>query len=114
MELLQIFFLGSIQLRVNFLDVLSWTHTSNGLFSVSSFRKCLEVNNASAHTVFEFLWQGLCPPKVEVFVWQLLRGRVLVREVLLKFGVAIQTGSASCPLCEIGSESIDHIFLLCE
>ncbi|KAK2637401.1 hypothetical protein Ddye_032193 [Dipteronia dyeriana] len=36
--------------------------------------------------------KGLCPPKVEVFVWQLLKGRVLVREVLLKFGATARYG----------------------
>ncbi|KAK3188936.1 hypothetical protein Dsin_028497 [Dipteronia sinensis] len=64
--------------------------------------------------VNEFGSWGLCPPKVEVFVWQLLKGWVLVIEVLLKFGVAVQMASSGCPMCDGGSESIDHVFLLCE
>jgi hypothetical protein len=60
----------------------------------------------------DFLWQGICPPKVEVFAWQLLKGRILVREVLLNFGVQ-QVGSAVCPMCGNGSESINHLFLHC-
>ncbi|KAK4857111.1 hypothetical protein QYF36_024580 [Acer negundo] len=82
--------LDSIQLRFNFPDTLSWSYATNGIFSVSSFRTCLEVNTNAGDLNCDFLWKGLCPPKVKVFVWQLLKGRVLVRKVLLKFGMATQ------------------------
>ncbi|KAK3225807.1 hypothetical protein Dsin_005669 [Dipteronia sinensis] len=55
---------------------------------------------------------GFVSSKVEVFTWQLAKGRTLVREVLLRFGIA-QMASSGCPQCEEGPESIDHVFLLC-
>ncbi|KAK2658391.1 hypothetical protein Ddye_004924 [Dipteronia dyeriana] len=66
----------------------------------SHFMKCLEVNSDSADLFYDFLWHDLCPPKVEVFVWQQLKGRVLVRKVLLKFGVVVQMASSGCPMCD--------------
>ena len=95
------------------MDTLAWIHESNGLFSVRSFRKCLDDNSVTVDPFYDFLWQGLCPPKIEVFVWQLLKGRTLVREVLQSFGVG-QFNSSGCPLCGGGTESIDHVFLVCE
>ncbi|KAK2635501.1 hypothetical protein Ddye_030293 [Dipteronia dyeriana] len=55
---------------------------------------------------------GLCPLKVEVFSWQLLKGRILLREVLRKMG-GVQMANLGCPLCGVGNEYVDHLFLLC-
>ncbi|KAK3206725.1 hypothetical protein Dsin_020771 [Dipteronia sinensis] len=43
------------------------------------------------------VWQGVCPPKIELFVWQLLHGRVLVKKVLYRFSMQLD-GSVNCPL----------------
>ncbi|KAK3199202.1 hypothetical protein Dsin_022617 [Dipteronia sinensis] len=69
-------------------DFGSWEDTGIHLVAVDLF--------------YDFLWQGLCPPKIEVFVWQLLKGRTLVKEVLLRLGVA-QGISTVCPMCSGGS-----------
>ncbi|KAK3219593.1 hypothetical protein Dsin_013563 [Dipteronia sinensis] len=37
--------LENIKLRVGIPNALAWSHCSNGIFSVSSFRRCLEDNN---------------------------------------------------------------------
>ena len=60
----------------------------------------------------KFCWQGVCPPKVEFFVWQLLKGRVLVKQVLNKFGIS-SIVSLACPLCNEEDESVDHLFIQC-
>ncbi|KAK2657093.1 hypothetical protein Ddye_010145 [Dipteronia dyeriana] len=45
------------------------------------------------------LWQeGICPPKIEIFAWQLLKGKILVREVLNSFGLQ-QVVCTDWPLC---------------
>ena len=36
--------LDSISVRVNIQDALAWSFSTNGIFSVSSFRRCLEDN----------------------------------------------------------------------
>ena len=63
--------------------------------------------------VFKSLWRSFCPLKIEIFVWQVLHGRVMVREVLKRFG---QLGDANseCPMCGEFEESSDHLFLKCK
>ncbi|KAK3221603.1 hypothetical protein Dsin_008628 [Dipteronia sinensis] len=82
-------------------DNLVWSFCPQGCYSVASFRIQLEDNAASgsqdsAAKVLQ-LWKGICPPKVEVFAWQLLRGKVHVKEVLSWFGCA-PNGGLECPL----------------
>ena len=106
--------LDSICISKEIPDALAWSFSSNGCFSVGSFRKCLESpegNNSSAEC--PFLWQGICPPKIEILLWQLLKGRLLVREVLGKFGMTY-LANTNCPLCGKLPETIDHLFLHCE
>ena len=55
-------------------------------------------------------WKGVCPPKVELFVWQLLKGRVMVGNVLQRFGFSL---ALRCPFCKADVESLSHVFLLC-
>ncbi|KAK0598706.1 hypothetical protein LWI29_037228 [Acer saccharum] len=58
------------------------------------------------------VWQGICPPKIEIFMWQLLKGRIMVRDVMYQFG--FQPGlNLSCPLCNRATETIDHLFIHC-
>ncbi|KAK1564769.1 hypothetical protein Q3G72_011280 [Acer saccharum] len=83
-----------------------------GIYSVSSFRRCLEDCSAESNPDHLFIWQGVCPPKVEMFIWQLLKGKVLVSEVLKRFGYVAGI-TLDCPLCNSGEESIDHLFLHC-
>ncbi|KAK3211546.1 hypothetical protein Dsin_016252 [Dipteronia sinensis] len=104
--------LENIKLRNNIQDALAWHFCPNGIFSVSSFRRCLEESGDHMDEFFPFIWKGICPPKIEVFTWQLLKGRLMVREVLRRFGVN-GIVSVECPLCLAGSESIDHLFLQC-
>ncbi|KAK3199960.1 hypothetical protein Dsin_023375 [Dipteronia sinensis] len=60
----------------------------------------------------ESVWNGFSPPKVEIFMWQLVRGRLMVRDLLNHFGVLVNAGM-NCPLCNRHIETIDHLFLLC-
>ncbi|KAK3224588.1 hypothetical protein Dsin_004450 [Dipteronia sinensis] len=89
-------------------DSVAWSFCSKGLFSVSSYRRCVEDLVEEHATV----WHGNSPPKVEIFVWQLLRGRIMVWDILNRFGV-ITNDDLFCPLCERAVESMDHLFLLC-
>ncbi|KAK2655964.1 hypothetical protein Ddye_009016 [Dipteronia dyeriana] len=48
-----------------------------------SFRKCLEDDSESVDKSFDFIWQGLCPPKVEVYLWQLTRGGFILLSLIV-------------------------------
>ncbi|KAK3220205.1 hypothetical protein Dsin_014175 [Dipteronia sinensis] len=49
---------------------------------------------------------------MEMFLWQLWRGRVLVGDVLYRSGM-VNLSCLDCPLCSLEKESIDHLFLHC-
>ncbi|KAK0574763.1 hypothetical protein LWI29_028697 [Acer saccharum] len=94
-------------------DALGWSFCSNGIFTVSSFRRCLEDSAMEAITVdSNFCWQGICPHKIEVFTWQLLSGRIMVSNVMNRFGFSPNM-AVECPFCKSEEETIDHLFLHC-
>ncbi|KAK1572473.1 hypothetical protein Q3G72_033082 [Acer saccharum] len=66
---------------------MAWVYSSNGIFSVKSFRHRLESTSEDYRDSSNLLWKGLCPPKVEIFVWQLQRGRISVKDVLVRRGL---------------------------
>ncbi|KAK3206849.1 hypothetical protein Dsin_020895 [Dipteronia sinensis] len=93
-------------------DILVWANRSDGIFSVGSFRNSMEkasITNADKHM---FVWQGASPPKIEIFLWQLLKGKVIVRKMLQRLGLDL-SASIMCPLCDQKEETVDHIFLRC-
>ncbi|KAK3228410.1 hypothetical protein Dsin_000291 [Dipteronia sinensis] len=109
-EWLWVMALSSVSLRSQITDKLAWSFCLSGLFKVGSFRRCLEVRNGEQSDMFKILWKGLCPPKVELFSWQLCRGRVMVRSNLDRFGCA---QGMDCPLCNGELEAVDHLFMRC-
>ncbi|KAK3197913.1 hypothetical protein Dsin_021328 [Dipteronia sinensis] len=92
-------------------NTIAWSYNSNGLFSVGSFRRCLEEELRNNEGSYKLIWQGWCPPKVELFTCQLLRGRVIVKEVMNRFGYGPQ--DLSCPFCNDAIETTSHLFLHC-
>ncbi|KAK3206431.1 hypothetical protein Dsin_020477 [Dipteronia sinensis] len=58
------------------------------------------------------LWKGISPPKMELLLWQLWKGKVMVREVLNRHGMD-QLSNLECPLCNVEIETHDHLFLRC-
>ncbi|KAK3220003.1 hypothetical protein Dsin_013973 [Dipteronia sinensis] len=65
---------------------------SSGLYTVSSFRRCVEDYSAEEVSEFGRVWYGFSPPKVELFIWKLLHGRILVCEVLKRCGISLSNG----------------------
>ncbi|XP_039046839.1 uncharacterized protein LOC120187117 [Hibiscus syriacus] len=58
------------------------------------------------------IWTGLAPPRVEMFVWQLVQQRESVKEELAKRSVA-EIVDHLCVLCGREVESVSHLFLHC-
>ncbi|KAK3217735.1 hypothetical protein Dsin_011705 [Dipteronia sinensis] len=59
-----------------------------------------------------FFWSGVVPPKVDLFIWMLAKGRVLVGDLLPKFTGGLIKRQL-CPFCMKTVESIKHLFLSC-
>ncbi|XVF39216.1 hypothetical protein PTKIN_Ptkin01aG0017700 [Pterospermum kingtungense] len=93
-------------------DRLIWKDSSSGWYSSKTFCwKFLKERNSS-HVNWDEVWSGLLPPKVETFLWQLLKGRVAVKENL----VARNIGNgldAQCVFCRLEIESVSHLFFVC-
>ncbi|KAK2651413.1 hypothetical protein Ddye_011269 [Dipteronia dyeriana] len=94
-------------------DTIGWMFSPNGKFYVNSFWEKLDDGNSENFKALTWVWQGFNPPNIEIFVWHLLHGRVMVKEVLKKFGVLYEM-SEECPLCSAKMETVDHLFLYSE
>ncbi|QHO00379.1 uncharacterized protein DS421_13g406040 [Arachis hypogaea] len=56
------------------------------------------------------IWKGLVPPRVELFIWFTLIGRVNTKERLQRLGI-VRQGDNICVLCKKHVEHIHHLFL---
>lgn len=94
-------------------DSLIWTPHKSGMFSVKSV--CLELAKSlslSNHDVIKGFWKGLVPPRIELFTWLAILGKISTKEKLARIGV-IPENDVQCVLCNTGSENCNHLFLHC-
>ncbi|XP_072081167.1 uncharacterized protein [Arachis hypogaea] len=88
------------------------------LFSVSS--QCDSViqegvlpEDITSYNFTKSIWKGLVPPRVELFAWFVLTGRVNTKERLTRLGILNQDDK-SCVLCNKDVEQVHHLFLGCD
>ena len=95
-------------------DTLIWKGSTSGRYSTKQFCKSMLnfVSTDSNSESWKRIWTGLAPLKVEVFCWQLLKGRIAVKEQLASRGL-IDWNMASCTFCNVEIESVDHLFFTC-
>ncbi|XP_016192633.1 uncharacterized protein LOC107633533 [Arachis ipaensis] len=67
----------------------------------------------SSYSFTKAIWKGLVPPRVEVFTWFVLIGRVNTKDRLSRSGV-IESSDNLCVLCGKDIESVYHLFVACE
>ncbi|KAK2654224.1 hypothetical protein Ddye_014080 [Dipteronia dyeriana] len=102
--------LENFKIRRSIPDTLAWAFCPDGKFTMGSFRLCIKTPSHSSSVDYKAIWHGICPSKIEIFIWQTLSGRVMVGQVVQNFGLLIAS-SWLCPLCNQEKESIDHLFL---
>ncbi|XP_057760903.1 uncharacterized protein LOC130981324 [Arachis stenosperma] len=94
-----------------------WKFENKGVFSTKSVIQVIQSETLSdeitSYSFTSLLWKGFVPPRIELFGWFVLVGRVNIKERLTKLGVNIQSDS-TCVLCTKESESAEHLFLQCE
>ena len=84
---------------------------NGGNYTVKEGYKVLQ--NASATNNWPLqkaIWRTECLPKVKLFNWTLLHGRILTAENLRKKGIQ---GPSICCMCKEAEESIPHLFIEC-
>jgi hypothetical protein len=105
--------------RVNRDDRWSWTHSSDGRYSVKSAYTHLSkslpssVPNGEVLQAVSRVWKSPAPSKVVVFSWQLILDRIPTRLNLSLRGVQIPSGGLGCVFCDAQLESSVHLFLSC-
>lgn len=107
--------LDSIHLAIDGEDTYIWQLNKSGNFSVKSIT--MELAKSAAHLPPspdkpKKLWAGLIPPRIEIFTWLALLGKLNSRDRLLKLKI-IEEPESKCPLCLEHLESSDHLLLLC-
>ncbi|KAL4282828.1 hypothetical protein GQ457_16G022450 [Hibiscus cannabinus] len=94
-------------------DKLVWINARDGDYSTNVY--CLKASTLDAEPdkIWNVVWSGLVPPKVEGFLWKALLGRVLTLVELAKRGI-FRSSSYLCALCSRESETVEHLFCHCE
>ncbi|KAL4288482.1 hypothetical protein AHAS_Ahas19G0290600 [Arachis hypogaea] len=59
------------------------------------------------------IWKGLVPPRVELFTWFVLVGRVNTKDGLCRLEI-LQLNDNLCVLCNKEAENLQHLFVTCE
>ncbi len=80
------------------------------MFSVKSLYRFLQ-DSGVVDNRYVRLWNIKSPLKVRIFIWLVLKRRVMTRDILLKRG---WTGFGLCCLCLEAEETADHLFVGCE
>nr|XP_051197209.1 uncharacterized protein LOC127310588 [Lolium perenne] len=88
-------------------DVVSWSLEPSGMFSAKSVYYGLTQGASVSH--FRDVWRARVPPKIKVFLWQLIRGKLPSSEQVAKRRAP---SNGRCSLCgEV--EDCNHIFFTC-
>ncbi|KAE8660747.1 Protease Do-like 7 [Hibiscus syriacus] len=102
----------NITLSHDLSDGLIWKGNGEGIYSVkSSMKSCCPVSTTDSFWM-RCIWRGLVPPRVEVFMWQVVYNRLAVKQELQRRGVSAIVDVA-CPFCKEEVESSAHLFFTC-
>jgi hypothetical protein len=88
-------------------DVVPSSLDSSGRYSTSSMYMCLL--QGATITLFRDVWKTRVPPKIKIFLWQLIRGRLPSCEQVAK---CMGPSNGLCALCA-DIEDCNHIFFTC-
>lgn len=88
-------------------DKAVWKGSQNGVMSSKALFKFLsKEDNATDTSNWARIWKLNCLPKIRMFVWILLYGRLPTNEYRQHIGL---TDDASCLRCQLAPESILHL-----
>ncbi|RVX05699.1 LINE-1 reverse transcriptase-like [Vitis vinifera] len=90
-------------------DMVSWTETKSGKFSVKSLYIALEAGGSSLFPS-SFIWNVNVQPKISFFAWEATWGKALTLDLVQKRGWALVN---RCFMCLEKEENINHLLLHC-
>ncbi|XWS42552.1 hypothetical protein CRYUN_Cryun16bG0024100 [Craigia yunnanensis] len=65
-------------------DSFIWKGSTSGRYSASLYCKSVLHSDAADAKLWKLVWASLAPPKVKVFCWQLIRGRIATKDQLVR------------------------------
>ena len=90
-------------------DMLLLKEVKEKRFSVQAMYRCYDSSPA-----FDFpyhsIWNSVVPPKIGIFTWEAVWGKVLTLDNLKRRGMAFAN---RCFLCEESEETINHLLIHC-
>jgi hypothetical protein len=87
-------------------DRVKWCMGNKG-FTVNSLYKKNSIDQATVP--YRFMWKSKLPQKIKVFIWLVVRNKILTKDNMKKRS---WHGSSECCFCG-GLESIEHLFFKC-
>ncbi|KAJ9684352.1 hypothetical protein PVL29_016699 [Vitis rotundifolia] len=90
-------------------DMVSWTETKSGKFSVKSLYCALEAGGSSLFPS-SYIWHVNVQPKISFFAWEATWGKALTLDMVQKRGWALAN---RCFMCLEEEETIDHLLFHC-
>ena len=91
-------------------DISRWGYSSKGSFSIKEAYSIRISRNAAIDDIWKKIWTVNLWPKVALFVWLVVRGRILTSDNLRKRGIH---GPSQCFLCYQAEESMSHLLDNC-
>ncbi|XP_078159556.1 uncharacterized protein LOC144555187 [Carex rostrata] len=93
-------------------DELTWKWESMGIYSAKSIYQTLAMGGRIKWE-FSTIWKYAITPSAKIFVFFLLKDKLLMREVLMRRNFHLPDNS--CPLCNLGVlETSLHMFFQCQ
>jgi hypothetical protein len=77
----------------------------------SAIYKLLKARGQAADPASSFIWQNAAPPRVQMFIWLLCKGRVQCRANLHRKHIV---DSPTCAVCGAAEETAEHIVFHCD
>ncbi|XP_057744025.1 uncharacterized protein LOC130961983 [Arachis stenosperma] len=109
--------LRPVKLSTGKKDNVVWKFDNKGVFSTNSFMQVLQsetlLDEITSYSFTSSIWRGVVPPRIEIFSWFVLVGRVNTKERMTRLGVIIHSNNI-CVLYKKDLESVQHLFLLYE
>ncbi|XP_076949722.1 uncharacterized protein LOC143622473 [Bidens hawaiensis] len=87
-----------------------WDQNAHNGFSVAAVKTAMR-QNAYGHPGQGMRWESCVPIKVNALVWRLEKERIPTRVELVKRKLNLP--SVNCPMCNVGEETVNHIFVAC-
>jgi hypothetical protein len=76
----------------------------------SAIYRLLKAKGQENDPTSTFIWKNVAPPRVQLFFWLLLKGRIQCRSNLHRKKIV---DSPACPVCGADHETPDHIIFQC-